>query len=101
MTTSTDELGPAEGELRTLLDLCIVRGWPVIWNPQLPGQMPHYVVRYTPNTARMISASNVERSIGELQALLETQPEQLLTFKTQGRYSHGWADPKTIYGKLK
>lgn len=31
--TITDDVGPADGYLRVLLDLCIVRGWEVMWVP--------------------------------------------------------------------
>lgn len=82
MTDSTDELGPAEGLLRTMLDLATVRGWRVVWKPteylvtrggtSLPKTLPHYAVHYKVDgqeRARMIAVN--DRGAQELQGMLE------------------------------
>ena len=84
MSNSHADLGPAEGELRIMLDLALARGWNVIWQPVMyqpatgrgikpvPRNVAHYLVKYLPDRARMIGVNAA--GARELLLLLQEGP---------------------------
>lgn len=75
-----EDLGPATGEMRVVLDIAIARGWPVYWNPAatfaLYGKRvkedPYYRVLIKKRTSIRIyiGAANESRAVWRLKEAL-------------------------------